>query len=259
MSPTANLNTVPDNPEQLDQAVRTTTVRGWIALGLAAAAVIAAIVWSIVATIPRQVEATAVVSDPNSVHVVIAGGSGAVTFGVSAGDHVDKGEEVASIAKFKGGTEPVYAPVGGRVRDILITQGQGVHPGSPLFSIGALKPPPHPHVVTFLPGSEAVLYHQGASVNVELQDPAEATTTVVPARVSYVANVPSPLEAIALTVHSLGLAKQLRGDADEAVYRVVMRIEGGLGGQTVEGQVANVVNTYDRQHPIDLLFGETGE
>jgi biotin carboxyl carrier protein len=255
----ADLQTTPNNPEQLDQVVRTTTVRGWIALGLAVFAVVVVVVWAFVATIPRQVEATAVVSDPDSVHSVIAGANGAATVSVAPGDQVKQGQEVARVAAFGGGSEAIDAPVGGRVRDVLVNQGQGVEPTDQLLTIGGAKPPEHPRLVTFLPESEAVLYRGGAEVSVQLEDPATVGTTDVPARISYVADVPSPFKAVAVALHSVGLAAQLHGDADEPVYRVVMKIEGGLEGQTVEGQVAKVTNTYDRQHPIDLLFGDTSE
>jgi biotin carboxyl carrier protein len=259
MSPAADLETVPNSSEQLDQAVRTTTVRGWIALGLATFAVAAAVVWAFVATIPRQVDATAVVSDPDSAHTVVAGGSGSVTVFAASGERVKRGQEVARLEKFGGGSMPIDASAGGRVRDVLVNQGQGVEPGDPVVSIISVKPPAHPRLVTFLPEDEAVLYREGAPVSVELEDPAGAGTTVVPARVSYVADVPSPLKAVAVAVHSAALAAQMRDHADEALYRVAMKIEGGLGGETVEGQVAKVTNTYDRQHPIDLLFGDTSE
>lgn len=253
----ADLSTVPDSPEQLDQAVCTTTVRGWIALALAGFAVAAALVWSLLATVPRQVTATAVVSDPNSIRTVVAGAAGSVSVEVAAGDRVHAGQEIARIAAFGGGSRPVDAPIGGRVRDVLVNQGQGVEPVDPVLSVGRVKPPAHPRLLTFLPESEAVLYREGAEVSAQLEDPAGGGTTTVPARVSYVADVPSPPKAIAVALHSATLARQLRGAAGEAAYRVVLRIEGGLGGAVAEGQVARVTNTYDRQHPIDLLFGES--
>jgi biotin carboxyl carrier protein len=253
--PTANLNTTPNNPEQLDQAVRTTTVRGWIALGLAVFAVAAAVVWAFVATIPRQVDATAVISDPDSIRTVVAGGTGSVTVDASAGDRVEAGEEVGRLEKFGGGSRAIVATADGRVSDVLVTQGQGIEPTDPVLSVSTTRSPAHPRLVTFLPESEAVLYREGAEVKVELENPAGAPA-VAPARVSYVSEVPSPATAIAVAVHSAGLARQLSKDADEALYRVVMRIEGGLGDEAVGGQVAKVTNTYDRQHPIDLLFGD---
>jgi biotin carboxyl carrier protein len=254
-----DLSTVPDNPEQLDQAVRTTTVRGWIGLGIAAFAVVVALVLSFVVTIPRQVTATAVVNNPDAVHDVVAGAAGSVIVEVASGDTVRDGEEVAQLTTFAGGTRRIDAPVGGLVRDVVVNQGQGVEPADTILTISNAKAPAHPRLTTFLPESEAVLYRKGAEVTVELEDPGGAGTTYVPAKVNYVADVPSPLVAMGVAMQSIDLARQLHSAAGEAAYRVELSIEEGLGSETIEGQVATVTNTYDRQHPIELLFGDSSE
>lgn len=86
------------SPEQLDQLMQVTDARGWIALIALGAVLLAAIVWSIVGSIPEQVAGEGILVKSGGLYEVFPSAAGRVAdIAVSVGDSVTEGEVVARI------------------------------------------------------------------------------------------------------------------------------------------------------------------
>ena len=86
------------SPEQLDTLLQIGSARSWLALLALLALLGAAIVWSVVGTIPTKVDAPAILVRPGGVFNAFARGSGRVAqVLVKEGDAVREGQLIASI------------------------------------------------------------------------------------------------------------------------------------------------------------------
>jgi HlyD family secretion protein len=88
------------SPEQLDQLVRVTDLRGWIALAAAGLVLASAIVWGLAGRIPESVTGTGMlVKSGGIVQVTPAAGGRIVDLAVGVGDDVAEGQVVARVAQ----------------------------------------------------------------------------------------------------------------------------------------------------------------
>lgn len=261
----AAMTTIPATPETLDDTVETTTTRGWIALVAITLTVVAVGLWAFVATIPQQTSSVAVVDQPGDTFDVTTGRGGSVVVKVAPGDRVDQGQTVAALTPAGAGSDgatsplPVTSPAAGTVGDILVRDGEGVDATRSILTVERDEDGSEVDVVTFLPAEEASLYRVGKDVAVTVDDLDGGAGDALDARVTRVARVPSPLAAIQAVVPLDALARQLDDEAGGVAFRVDLSLVGDSpddgSHRAVQGQVVEVTNTYDEQHPIDLLFG----
>ncbi len=146
------------SPEQLDQAIRVTSPRSWLAfLGLAVV-VVAAVVWGFVGSVPRTVAGEGILVEPGGILEVVTTAPGVVVeVPVRAGDVVQQGQVVAWLqgtANTPGGPDggaavgaaatpggqrvPVTSLFGGRVVEFLVGQGNFIAVGDPVLTLEGL-------------------------------------------------------------------------------------------------------------------------
>lgn len=247
-------------PEGLDDVISTTKTRGWWALIAIAGAIVSILVWSLVATIPQQVVVPAVISVDTLTTTVISPVGGQVTIKVADGAQVEKGQEIAAVTPFAGGKAvSITAPSAGAVSDIEVNEGQGVEPGTVITSV--VRAPSADSgvlVTTFLPSAEAILFDVGAEVEVIVTDIETAKHSTVTATVKSVGVSPTNLESITAETGSPGIAADLSSRGGGIVYRVALELAPSAdvsSAKVLPGEIVEVVNVYDDQRPIDLLFG----
>lgn len=86
------------SPEQLDQTMQVTGPFYWLVLVSVLIGLVAAVVWSLIGSIPTKAAGEGIVIRPGGVFNVFAGGTGFVkTFDVHVGDFVEAGETLAQI------------------------------------------------------------------------------------------------------------------------------------------------------------------
>lgn len=86
------------SPEQLDQLMRVTTSKGWLALTTLGGILIMALVWGFLGNIPTRVQGTGVLIRTGGIFDVVPLSSGQVTdIAVRPGDMVQEGQVVARI------------------------------------------------------------------------------------------------------------------------------------------------------------------
>lgn len=88
------------SPEQLDQLMRVTTPRGWIALAVLGAILLTALVWGVLGSIPTKVTGTGILIKTGGIADVVSRSTGVVTqVHVDVGDLVEKGQVVARLGQ----------------------------------------------------------------------------------------------------------------------------------------------------------------
>lgn len=89
------------SPEQLDQMIRVTTPRSWIALGAAGLVLIAALAWSVLGSLPTRVAGRGVIIGQGGVFDIVATGDGfmAELQPLRIGDPVRKGQVIGRITQ----------------------------------------------------------------------------------------------------------------------------------------------------------------
>lgn len=88
------------SPEQLDQLMRVTTSRGWLALFALSGLLLAAALWSVFGSIPTRVTSQGILIKSGGLFDVVALGSGQLTaVRVGVGDAVARGQVIAEVAQ----------------------------------------------------------------------------------------------------------------------------------------------------------------
>jgi len=86
------------SPDQLDQLMRVTDPRGWMALGALGVLLGAALIWSFLGSIPTEAQGEGILIRQGGVSTVVTVGEGQVEeILVQVGDRIVKGQQVASI------------------------------------------------------------------------------------------------------------------------------------------------------------------
>lgn len=125
-------------PEELDIAPRLVDPRAWIAAAVLLVAVVAALVWSFVAHVPRTVTANGVLAPAGGLLTVQAPAQGVVTaVSVQPGAAVTVGEQVGTVLDPQQRAHPVSSPFAGQVVALAAQVGQPVSSGSTVLTLRA--------------------------------------------------------------------------------------------------------------------------
>ena len=231
----------------------------WIALIALGLAVLAALTWSIVGTVPRTLPLEAVVSVRSLERVISTEQDGIVTKISHPGTAVLAGEVVASVAPYGGGAPiELVAPVTGVVYSQRVAAGAGVSRGEALLSITAELPGNGPiDVVAYAPPTEVSALHAGDPVQVFLPPSPSSTGVEVTGVVASVATAPSPLIDVAADTGADDVARALATSAGNEPYRVVVKVTVGPEERSAlrAGQLLSMLVIESSVHPLSLLLG----
>ena len=122
--------------DQLDQLLRVTPARGWVALLALCAVVLAAIGYGLLGTIPTTVSGQGVFLPPGGLTRIDASVAGTVSaIDVRVGDPVTRGAAVATIVDARAKENTVRSTLSGTVTEVLIDDGNFVSPGTELVVV----------------------------------------------------------------------------------------------------------------------------
>lgn len=258
----------PSSPESLDSIIATTNPRGWWALWAIAGVVVAVLIWSIVATIPQQKNASGVVNSYAYAHEVTA-----TTAGIFQGDpdavastggmlrNLKQGEQVGTITPYDGSPAvPVLAPATGQVTAIYVAQGAGVEPGTPIGSMNeTVAGESQLSISAWVPLSTAFILTEGEQAAVTITDVSTGDTNTVTATIEAIANTPSTVEGMTTLIGDPDLAQLWSTEAGGQPYRVDLALDLSTWPESspppAPGATVTIVATYDEVHPIEILFG----
>jgi hypothetical protein len=125
------------SPEQLDQLMKITTPRSWLALTGFAFILVAALVWAFVGSIPTQVSGPVIFIKTGGIKNIVSSESGQIRqILVEAGDVVVQGAVIAEVVGDEGGQPAeVISPYNGRILEVRLDNNSIVDRGTPLVSL----------------------------------------------------------------------------------------------------------------------------
>jgi multidrug efflux pump subunit AcrA (membrane-fusion protein) len=184
------------SPEQLDQLMPLTSLRGWVALGGAGFLLLVALLWGVFGTIETRVEGDGVLFRPAGIKVLEAPEAGVATgIAVEVGADVGRGQLLLRLTPAPGDTSPtvpVVSPGPARVLDLAVGEGEGVAKGAPLVT---LEFPDRPlQAMLYVPLGEGQAVRPG--LEVQLSPPAAA------GRVKSIARLPASRAALLRTLRN---------------------------------------------------------
>lgn len=258
----------PSSPESLDSIIKTTSPRGWWALWAITGAVVAVLIWSVVATIPQQKSASGVVNDFAYSHDITAttagifdGATGAVSTAGSQLRSVTAGDPLGTITPYDGSPPvPVTAPVSGTMTAIYVALGEGVEPGTVLGRMQAEVDAATPLAITaWVPLSTAGMLTEGSEAVATIDDLSTGSTVSVPVTIAGIADTPATLQSMSALIGNPTLAEEWLNAAGGQPYRIDVTLDLSTWPEGTPypalGAVVTIVATYAEVHPIEILFG----
>ncbi len=250
------------SPEQLDQLMPLTNMRGWIALAGAGALLVLVFLWGVFGTIETRVEGYAVLTRPGGLKVVEAPEAGAAaSIRVTIGSDVRPGEELLRLAPSRPGvsaTVQIVAPEAARVLDLAVREGETVAKGTALVT---LEFPDRPlNAVVYVAASDGEAVRPGTEVQFRSLAARAATTPFLRGRVKSTARLPATRAALLRTLQSEDQVNSLlrAGPCLEVVVELTPHPgPGGAGGAAPElysGMTCLALVTVDARRPISLVF-----
>jgi biotin carboxyl carrier protein len=249
------------SPEALDEIIKTTKAHGWWALWAITFAVVAALIWSFVATLPTQATATGVIPSFLYSTAITSPAEGKLALNLDIGRNIKKGEPLASVQPYDGSPAvTIDAPKDGQVVGIYVGEGDSVELGT---KIALLVTQPDTAkgvgVVTFLPASSALIFTEGQTAQITVTNVATSDSAVVDATISHIADIPASLSDMETISGSATASQQWLEESDGSPYLVSLIIEKWPTDNKAltpeAGQIVAITNTYGSAHPISMLFG----
>src|SRR3954471_23620092 len=119
------------SPEQLDQVMQVTPLRGWLALLALAVVVAAAVAWGIFGSIPVEINTQGIMLGADGIRRLVAPTAGGVTEHKRGGDVVKKGDVIASLKVANGKDVDITSDLDGMVVETYVHTGFTVREGGP--------------------------------------------------------------------------------------------------------------------------------
>jgi multidrug efflux pump subunit AcrA (membrane-fusion protein) len=216
-----------DDIDELDRLVTVTHPRAWLTLGAVAALIITALVWASVGRLATTVDGEGILlAGSHVMRVSTIEGGQLEALEIGLGDEVQSGEAVATMLLAGAGSSPtehgtVVSPYSGRIVSLQAYPGQYVAPGAPILTV---EPDGVPLSATlYLPVDTGKKVRLGQEVQIM---PANANVDeygFIPARVTFVATLPSTPESMQAVLQNAFLVQQF-ADTGPAI-RVEARLE----------------------------------
>jgi multidrug efflux pump subunit AcrA (membrane-fusion protein) len=216
-----------DDIDELDRLVTVTHPRAWLTLGAVAALIITALIWASVGRLATTVSGDGILLAGNYVmRVTTVEGGQLESLDATLGQQVSAGDTVATVLSSPSGSAPathgaVVSPYTGKVVSLQAYPGQYVAPGAPLLTI---EPSGVPLTATlYLPVDTGKKIRRGQEVQVM---PANANVDqygFIPARVTFVADLPSTPESMQAVLQNDFLVQQFA--AGGPAIRVEARLQ----------------------------------
>ncbi len=208
------------SPEQLDQLVRVTTPKDWIALFTLSSLLFAGLLWGILGRLPVVVTAQGALVNPGGVVRVVALEDGQLLdMSVDVGDMVQRDQAVATVKSVSEGiTTTIVSPYTGQVLAVMISKGDFVQQGAPILTLGPLSE--DLELVLYVPLVEASDVKPGMPVHIAPQTVEKEAYGFLMGEVSSVAEFPATAEGMRHILGTDELVQIFLGDGAPIQIRV---------------------------------------
>lgn len=253
-----------NSPEQLDQLMRVTTFKGWLALAGLFCLLVPIFAWGLWGSLETRASAQGMLLPAGGLCIVSAPSDGQVTeVLVGLGQEIREGQVVVRLRLAVAGSPPQDVPgtCSGKVVDISVRPGDTVQRGVGLMTI---EPAGQPlEVVAYLPLVEARSVAPGMPARIALSGVQTGVYGYLLGEVRSVSQFPVDPQELARQVGSQSLAQDLlrRG----TLVEVNIDLGGSRGayqwslnrvpGQPLtSGTPCQVSILLDRRAPVELIF-----
>ena len=201
------------SPEQLDQLIRVTSPRSWLALLSLVGLLVLALAWGWFGRIPVGISGAGMLLGRGGINIVVATGPGQLaSLEVGMGDAVQAGDVVAYLQPLDSSQrlQEVRSPYSGHVVETLVAPGDLVGLGSPLLTLASVED--GLQAVLYVPLNPGHLIHPGMEVRISLEGLRKEQTGYLAGTVRSVGEYPVSLLRARRTVGSEETARRLLGD-----------------------------------------------
>jgi len=210
------------SPEQLDQMIRVTSPRGWLALWGLGMVLATAVVWSVVGRVPTRVFGQGILIKPGGVRGIHSSLTGQLTrLAVKEGDVVEPGQVVAGVfqAREDASSQVNYitSPHAGRILEIMVDQGNTIQAGTMLMSLESMDRTLE--AVIYAPVADGKKVQPGMRVQISPSTVKQEEHGYMYGIVRTVAEFPSTPQGMMRVVENPKLVERLSGgDAPIQIY-----------------------------------------
>jgi multidrug resistance efflux pump len=258
------------SPEQLDQLMRVTTPRGWLALLALCGLLVGALSWALWGEATEQVWGYGILLRAGGVTNLEARVSGLLTeIYVDIGDEIEDGQVVARIAQEGkiAGTK-VISPHTGRVIEIKVDEASLVERGTAILSMELTgKDLKDLEAIVYVPPAEGKRILPGMDAKVSPETIQKQEYGFILGKVTSVGKYPATYQGMLRTLGNEDLVQALRAEGEglspievriqltpsERGYRWNSRREPNVDIQSGTPCFVEIVINKDR-HPIDLIL-----
>src|SRR5262245_58008329 len=206
------------SPEQLDQLLKVTSPKGWLALLGLSGLIGAVIIWSVVGSIPSTIKGEGILIRGEAVQLIDTPQTGRVgKIAVKAGDNIQANQLIGTITTDTGDVE-VRSPRAGRVLELRVSEGSFVPTGTVLVSFELAQE--DLEAVLYLPASEGKKVHPGMDVQVSPSTVSQQEYGVLRGRVKSVSDYPATVQGMYRVLGSDELVRALSREGAPIEVRV---------------------------------------
>jgi pyruvate/2-oxoglutarate dehydrogenase complex dihydrolipoamide acyltransferase (E2) component len=258
------------SPEQLDQLIRITSRRSWIALLALGAVVLSAVAWGLTGTVTTSVSEQGMFIRGGGLFAVQTSTAGQVrSVSVSVGQKVNQGEAVAQVEPPGGGAPmDVVSPYSGKVLELLVNPGQLVSVGAGILNLEESANPLE--VVVFFPASVGKQIRTGMRAEVAPSSYSPQQYGYMVASVDYVAPFLSSAPGMMRLLQNQNLVQLFLNQAGGSPIEVHLGLtpdpatpsgyhwssSKGPDTTVTAGTLASVSVAVSQQRPISLVLPE---
>ncbi|NCC81866.1 MAG: NHLP bacteriocin system secretion protein, partial [Clostridia bacterium] len=217
--PLQNLSSV----DQLDQLIKVTSARGWLALAGIGVILISVLVWAFFGTLTSKVSGSGILLNNGGVYNVVHNTSGQVLdIRYKSGDIIEKGSVIARIELpdsviERGSSEDlirksqIISPLRGRILEINIQEGSMVVPGETLVVLEQQDSTTRLEAVLYVSAEEGEKIRPGMEAQISPSIVNKEEYGFMLGRVITVADYPATEQSMVQTLGNANLASLLRG------------------------------------------------
>ena len=246
---------------ELEGILKTTSPRGWWAVGFVTIALTAVATWACVVSVPQTTKTAGVTNALVYSYQVTAPTSGKLLIIDIHDAKVKENSEIGSITDSDGKRTKVISNKAGQVRALNAAQNQYVQLGDPILSVAVPAPADKPvEIITFVGASDAPFFPVGGKVDIQATDTQSGRRITTTATIIAVGQVPSTSETLDdVNGGVTGLTESWMKKSSGLPFPVFLETDdwptGENGFNPFGGLIVEVTRTYDTVKPVERLFG----
>jgi hypothetical protein len=249
------------SPEQLDELMKVTNPRSWLAFLALSSLLVIAVYWGIAGNIPLQVAAPTILLNSGGIKNLIALEEGQIVqLYIQTGDIVTVNQLIAEIVPLGGGAPaPVYSPYHGRIIELKTDAGNLIRRGDSLANLEFVGDDVHLEAALYLAPEDSRSVAVGMPVKIVPRVGSSNRNLALTGTVTSVSDFPLSRAGILRVLGSDELVQTLVKSNTPIEVRVTIdssatsRAELSASGIKT-GTLANATILIGNQRPIDLVI-----